>query len=144
MTYDAANDKLVLFGGNGDNREVFSGVWEWKEEEWFSQHTELPEGRSSHALIYDPVSGKTLLFGGVTEDGMADNTTWLWDGQQWERHTGESPSERHSPAIAYDKARKTIVLFSGSMNGDDELWEWANGTWTHITLEGDRLSSRMA
>ncbi|MGB3970091.1 MAG: hypothetical protein WBO45_25370 [Planctomycetota bacterium] len=126
MAYDAARQRVVLFGGFGGG-----GTWEWDGTSW----TQLapaasPSGRWGHAMAYDAARQRVVLFGGGSSAQLAD--TWEWDGTNWTQLApAASPSARYSHAIAYDVARQRVVLFGGRNSslvlGD--TWEWDGTNW---------------
>jgi hypothetical protein len=137
MAYDAARQRIVLFGGASSSSR-FSDTWEWDGATW-TQRTPAasPPARSGHALAYDSARQRVVLFGGEASFPMSDNLsdTWEWDGATWtERNHVASPRAQAVPLV-YDGARQRIIVFGGFGNGNaggntSETWEWDGATWT--------------
>jgi cysteine-rich repeat protein len=123
--YDAARDRIVLFGGGGQ-------TWEWDGARWLMQTPRIsPVARDDAAMAYDPVRKRVVLFG-----GGSFNDTWEWDGVRWElRSPATSPPPRRHHAMAFDPHRKRIVMFGGLSTlattiGD--TWAWDGDSWAPI------------
>jgi hypothetical protein len=92
MAYDAAHEKVVLFGGRR-----FGDTWTWDGTDWtkrtpvHSPYQRLDMGMASDAL------GEVVLFGGACARACAD--TWTWDGTDWtQRPAGTiSVSQKSGP-----------------------------------------------
>jgi hypothetical protein len=138
MAYDAARDKVVLFGGGTSYLEnQFADTWTWDGTNWV-QHTptQSPSRRQRFGMAYDAARSVIVLFGGVTTHGEVGDT-WTWNGTgTWTKHTPlHSPSPREVTGMAYDAARSEVVLFGG-YNGRNlgDTWTWnGTGTWTKHT-----------
>ena len=112
LAYDAARQRVVLFGGQG-NGGNFSDTWEWDGTTWLPRTpVASPLARSVHALAYDAARQRVVLFGGYSGSPLLD--TWEWDGTTWlPRAPVTSPLARSDHALAYDAARQRVVLFGG-------------------------------
>src|SRR5688572_4916037 len=66
MAYDAARQRIVLFGGRIDSGVAPLGqTWEWDGSSWSLQNPAAsPPPRHSHALAYDAARQRIVLFGG--------------------------------------------------------------------------------
>jgi hypothetical protein len=136
MAYDAARQRVVLFGGFSQysGHHNLSDTWEWDGSTW-SQRSPVtsPSARGEHAMAYDAARQRIVLFGGVFDDGTVSGSslseTWEWDGSAWsQRSPATSPSARSGHAMAYDAARQRIVIFGG--RGPADTWEWDGSTWS--------------
>jgi hypothetical protein len=142
MAYDAARQRVVLFGGiaAGTVGVALADTWEWDGTAWLQRTpSTMPSGRHSHAMTYDVARQRIVMFGGA--DNLAD--TWEWDGSNW--HAGPSgPLGRSEHAIAYDPSRQRTVVFGGRtrqwfpplgwvyvLNAD--TWEWDGAAWIEAT-----------
>jgi hypothetical protein len=130
MAYDAARQRIVLFGG--------SDTWEWDGSTW-SQRSPVtsPSARGHQTMAYDAARQRIVLFGGYFDDGTLYGSylsdTWEWDGSTWsQRSPGTLPSARFEHAMAYDAARQRVVLFGGYDNGIylSDTWEWDGSAWS--------------
>jgi hypothetical protein len=113
MAYDAARQRVVLFGGGDGRGGVFGDTWEWDGLNWAQRNTAAsPTPRQDPAMVYDAARQRIVLFGGDGGGTRAD--TWEWDGLNWaQRNTATSPTLRSGHAMAYDAAHQRVVLFGG-------------------------------
>ncbi|MBI5524957.1 MAG: hypothetical protein HY897_01340, partial [Deltaproteobacteria bacterium] len=136
MTYDAARERMVLFGGN-DGAGHLDDTWEWDETTgiWADRTPppgERPSARELHALVHVAARKTSLLFGGRDAGGTVQGT-WVWDGAagRWSRVDPASapPSARYGLAMTYDDARRRVVLFGGmdQVFSKQDVWEWDGG-----------------
>lgn len=146
MAYDAATDRVVLFGGvDFRNSHVFGDTWMWDGQTWTEMHpASSPSPRFFASMTYDAQRREIVLFGGP------DNQTWIWDGVTWtERQPQTVPPRRIAATLAYDEARQNAVLFGGQgcqtvpipvrpigqCGGLNDTWTWDGTTWTqHLVL----------
>jgi hypothetical protein len=136
MAYDAARQRLVLFGGDDGARR--GDTWEWVGAGW----TQLSSGgpgepspRFGHRMAYDAARQRIVLFGG--DDGAFRNDTWLWDGTHWVQASAGGPGDppvRRDHAMAYDVGRQRTVL-NGGWAGVElaDTWEWDGSAWSQQT-----------
>jgi len=149
MAYDAARERVVLFGGDTRATGPFGDTWLWDGESWTRASASGPPARTVHALVYDAGRERTVLFGGVSGDRMLGDT-WEWDGEGWTLVSEQGPSARALHGLAYDGARGRIVLFGGtselsataSPHGD--TWEWDGDIWTRVAVEGPSARDHVA
>src|SRR5688572_12145604 len=139
MAYDAARDRVILFGGytvgpDGRSRR-FADTWEWDGRLWREVTREGLTGRSGSAMVYDPPRGEALLFGGST--GTATDEAWAWNGSRWAL-VSRAPGRRFNPAMAYDATERRILVFGG-WNGSErlgDLLELRGPVWQPLTAVG--------
>ena len=141
MAYDAADGKVVLFGGatSGSIARPLSDTWVWNGTDWKQEHpAKSPSARGLHAMAYDAAAGKVVLFGGAISTGAVSDT-WVWNGTGWKQeHPANSPPARYSAAMAYDEAQGQVVLFGGlDSNGNllRDTWVWNGTDWTEEDFE---------
>jgi len=137
IAYDAARERVVLFGGDGD-AGFLADTWVWDGVRWEnvtpSDPLESPPARSNHALAYDADRERVVLFGGLNESWVLDDT-WEWDGTKWTDVTPDtgSPAGRETPSLVY-RGEGKVLLFGGndysSYLGD--AWEWDGTSWTPV------------
>jgi hypothetical protein len=131
MAYDAAHNKVVMFGGGGDV-SYLSDTWSWDGINWKPEMpTTIPPARSLHAMAHDAGHNKVVMFGG--SNGAYLNDTWTWDGSNWKRETpATSPPVREGSALAHDG--RNVVLFGGeSTTTYDDTWTWDGVNWKSET-----------
>ena len=133
MAYDAARDRVVMFGGSGANAVDLTDTWEWDGRTW-SKRDSIGPGRRVHPVMaYDVARRRVVLFGGAGNDGWLFDT-WEWDGTRWERKA--TGGLRFAASMAYDATRKAVVALTvpahdGSPANGMSMW---NGReWTPIT-----------
>lgn len=129
MVYDAARQRIVLFGGG---RFTATGVyvqlndtWEWDGNVWTRPALAISPSPRSAAMAYDASRRRTVLFGGPDDD------TWEWDGATWTRFApAVRPPVTGATAMAYDEARQRIVLCATPRTGGfAQTWEWDGSAW---------------
>ena len=78
MTYDAARERTVLFGGaDASQNSFFDDTWEWDGLGWARlKPPQSPSARSSNALAYDATRRRVVLFGGANADGTLSDGRW--------------------------------------------------------------------
>ena len=148
LTYDSANDQVVLFGGGDNSGAVYNDTWVYAGSgaaRTWTRKTPLqsPSARRGHATAFDSSRSEMILFGG---DGL--NDTWIWTGTDstWAQRTPPlSPSVRGGHSLTFDPSKREAVLFGGGappsggteiMSG--ELWAWSGSTatWTKRVIGG--------
>lgn len=137
MAYDAAADRIVLFGGSPPNG-VYLGdthVFDCASSTW-TQITggPSPSPRYGHTMTYDAARNEVILFGGrlVNGNGTFSNETWAFNGTSWQqRMPVNAPPPRYLHAAVYDSARAVIVVFGGGgpPATTSDTWEWNGTNW---------------
>ncbi|MBI3893680.1 MAG: PKD domain-containing protein [Candidatus Wallbacteria bacterium] len=148
LAYDAARDRVVLFGGfsRAPGGGILGDTWEWDGTNWSQKFTATsPPARDSHGMAFDNVRNRVLLFGG--ENG-ANNDTWEYDGTNWKlvSEPVTSPSARIGHGLSFDSTRGKTLLFGGkdlSSNLLSDTWSWDGVQWTSL-LPGTGPSARKA
>src|SRR5215216_2416540 len=82
LAYDAARERVVLFGGRAAGATLQADTWEWDGRDWTQVADTGPDARASHALAFDQIRGRVVLFGGEAASALRADT-WEWDGQDW-------------------------------------------------------------
>lgn len=136
--YDAARQRLVMFGGQSGSGAL-ADTWEWDGERWSRAQGEGPSGRVGHAMAFDASRGVVVLWGGVTSTQELPAETWLWNGTAWTRRDGPAPPGRFAHQLAWMPARGRVVLIGGRDTQGEraDLWEWDGERWT--ALSGQEL-----
>jgi hypothetical protein len=90
LSYDAARNRLVLFGGRvfGPNRsmQMLVDTWEWDGRRWTLVDTAGPGPRIHGAIGYDPIRRRVVMHGGGDRTGIRRDT-WEWTGERWREVT---------------------------------------------------------
>ena len=142
--FDAAADRLVLFGGAesagivGDTWQLdLSGTPTWSQ---LSPTGTAPGGRYIHDATLDPVRDRMLVFGGADNFGLT-NDCWALDLSPptpvWSQivPSGALPPARSWPSIVYDPADDRLVLFGGNGSLSGEAPHPLQDTWS-LNLSG--------
>jgi hypothetical protein len=143
MAWDAARQRLVLFGGRRDLDGIdLADTWEWDGATWLQRSPSTsPSPRISHGMAFDALRQRVVLFGGGGANasgwtGLSD--TWEWDGSNWTQlRPTTSPPARFGASMAWDTVRQRLVLFGGWGAPPDrslaDTWEWDGATWAQRT-----------
>jgi hypothetical protein len=138
MVYDAAHDRIVLFGGRNAAGAPLGDTWLWNGSFW-SPGPGGPPARYDPAMAYDPVRGVVVLFGG--DDGAQKlGDTWEWDGSGWAQRATTGPAARGGAALSdYGNACGGLLLFAGrTASGlQQDHWFWTGTSW----IPGSAVSS---
>jgi hypothetical protein len=148
IAYDAATQKVVLFGGEvvsepdniPQNGAASGATWLWNGTTWTEASAPAsPPARFGASMAYDPDLGATVLFGGVAGNVTAQPPTgpvtvfddmWSWNGTTWTQMQPASlPPGRFFSQMTYDATRHELVLFGGSLNANAD----SNDTWVFRT-----------
>jgi hypothetical protein len=140
MTYDAARQRVVMFGGwmSGTQDDT---LWEWDGAAWTQHAVDGPTARVDSALAFDPGRHVVVLHGGTPSthnEPAAGYETWEWDGAAWTRRT-VVPGDTEAHAMANDSARGEIVLFGGPQALGDEspnTYVLDSGGWRVAATDG--------
>ncbi|HZW10685.1 MAG TPA: kelch repeat-containing protein [Phycisphaerales bacterium] len=119
--YDAARERVVLFGGiDGDG--LTDQTWEWDGQAWTDvSPAGAPSARQYHTLSYDPARGVCVLVGGQTAGGGDSDETWEWDGEFWSRIvTDQGLGARRRHAATFDARHGELVVFGGWRGGQHD------------------------
>jgi hypothetical protein len=152
MVWDAARQRIVLFGG-GSGGNFLNDLWEWDGTTWTPRPSAgdptygLPFGRSQHGLAYDADRNAIVLHGGLhllSPPYSVGGDTWELRDSQWQRRANAgfdtplyNPDHR---AMAYHASRgKTLLagLPDGNVSQNPFLpitfWEWLpSGSWQQL------------
>jgi Galactose oxidase, central domain/Kelch motif len=149
--YDAANDRLVLFGGHSNI--LSNAVWtlDFATLTWTQLEPggPAPSPRDGHVAVYDPSRQRMVVFGG--NDGAELNDVWalsLGATPQWTQlsPSGTPPSARAQLAGIYDPVRDRMLIQGGDSGGAlDDVWALSfagGGSWSQITTGGPTPPAR--
>jgi hypothetical protein len=78
MAYDAARNRVVLFGGDDNSPGYLGDTWEWDGSTWVAvASTTSPNARYGHAMVYDESDQRVVLFGGDNNASGLLAETWI-------------------------------------------------------------------
>lgn len=112
MTYDAADQGVLLFGGG--SFAPLGDTWFFQGGSW-TRWTELvsPAWRSDSALVYDPRLNASVLYGGSGNTSYLGDT-WEFSGDAWHPVTDPiGPPNATDFGMAYDPLLGAVVLTGG-------------------------------
>jgi hypothetical protein len=134
--YDAANQRMIVFGGVDFYWETLNDVWALDltpgHKEW---HEIFPSGispvkRGNHSAIYDADNERMVVFGGVDFYWETLNDVWALDltpgHEEWHEvfPSGISPAKRRNHSAIHDAANERMVILGGE-DGDsyfNDVW----------------------
>jgi hypothetical protein len=170
LTYDAATNQLVLFGGGSNGPRIgglvpppLNDTWVWTGSNWIQQHPSTsPLPVLLPSLVYDAAQQNLLLFGGLyantTPMRKELNDTWQWTGSNWvQLHPQTSPNLfdfvngqqevlYSNPNMVYNAQNRQIFLLFGGDNTvtHDKLqagWVWDGTNWSKTSVNGPQTSA---
>jgi len=140
MTYDAATQTVVMFGGWTLQAGGVCGstagneTWSFDGTNWTKlQPANPPPVRTNAVTAYDAATSKIILFGGADGLGNPLKDTWSWDGSNWTQLSPKNvPPARSGASMVYDSALTELIMFGGSgasgLLGD--TWAWTGTNWS--------------
>ncbi|MFO0667216.1 MAG: kelch repeat-containing protein [Polyangiaceae bacterium] len=136
MAYDAARERVVLFGGLSTGTPL-ADTWTFDGTKWKHESPGVsPPGIVDAAVSYDPDAKRVLLVGGSTSTGP-NNDLWSWDGTTWRlERLGSQPELRDTqPFLFEDTSRRELLSFTGgadesAFSKDDFAWANSGRDWT--------------
>ena len=161
--YDAASNRLTVFGGNNCFATYYSDVWvlsnanglggtpTWSQ---LAPGTPINSARQGHEAGYDPASNRMIVFGGGPLSAPMLNETWILTNANglggvpnWAQlaPTGTLPPARNAFASVYDPSTNRMTIFGGSTSVSqlNDVWvlSGANGVsgtpmWTQLAPTG--------
>lgn len=134
--YDAARDRVVLFGGRtrGVNGAVVlsNETWEFADDVWIRRTTPNAPAATYHsAMVFDPSRERTYLYAG--------SQFWSYDGNDWTQvtTTGPNPGTQSVCVLVFDSRDNSIVLLPKSATAPTWVWngtQWEQGAPTGVVL----------
>ncbi len=143
--YDAANNRMIVFGGRGISGNLPNEVWVLSNADGVGGSPSWtlliagsgPSARSFHSAVYDPANNRMIVFGGEP----LSNDVWVLSNANGMGGTpiwtllpaaGTLPSPRLGHSAVYDAANNRMIIFAGETNLGvtfDDVWvlSHANG-----------------
>jgi hypothetical protein len=136
LTYDAARQVVVMYGGGGPGDAASLGsTWVFDGASWQQVATDGPGPRSDVRLTFDAAREIVVLYGGRARDatGMqVFSDTWEWNGTAWRKAADGGPPARTHAALGYDPVSRHVLLYGGSGTSDEnygDTWSWDGAAW---------------
>lgn len=146
VAYDAANRRILLFGG--DDGRARNDLWSYSltEQRWqaLTPTGTAPAPRFGHTAILDPEGRQLVIFGGQASGFFSDVWAYQIDTNSWRQLAPEQagPSRRYGHSAIYDPARRRMVVSHGftSSGRFDDTWAFnlTNNTWRDISPTSGR------
>jgi hypothetical protein len=140
MTYDAASERILIFGGQVLDNAPVHDVFAWDGSEWTLVTSDGPVSRAHFGFVNDPNHGQVLLYGGY-DGGMYEDFWSLRDGV-WEQLEIAGPGTRSHFGMAYDSTANELYIYGGATTSSsfgsltDETWVLRNGSWQLLETPG--------
>ncbi|HVB22683.1 MAG TPA: hypothetical protein VNG51_12115 [Ktedonobacteraceae bacterium] len=154
LTYDAAQQNLLLFGGlyadTTPMRKELNDTWQWTGTNWVQLHPQtspnlfdMVNGQqvlySNPNMAYNPQNQQIfLLFGGDDDNNDKFQAGWTWDGTNWSKAKVNGPlTSADTGYLMYDARMQTVLemtdfLPSTSISFDTTLWKLEGETWVKL------------
>jgi len=152
--YDAANQRMVVFGGNdltGEKSDTFFLSLPLNPPFVWSNGPSGPIKRTEHSAVYDGMRQQMIIFGGLDHATLPDGSilnedTWflnLAGTPSWNQpFLSGAPFFRQGHTTVYDSSNQRLVLFGGDTQfspspvANNELWAVqldAGSSWTFLS-----------
>ncbi|MCI4350491.1 MAG: PKD domain-containing protein [Thermoplasmata archaeon] len=147
MTWDAADNYVLLFGGRNTSTD-FNDTWTFNGTNWTKINTTVaPPPMTSGRIAYDVADGFVWMYGGYSIMPGAPskyNATWTYKAGLWSNITANvtgAPVDPHTVNYAaYDSTDKYVVLYGGNQPAPNfncsltgNTWRYVNGTYVDLT-----------
>jgi cysteine-rich repeat protein len=129
MAYDAARQRVVMFGGEvqvGMGLTATDELWEYDGDTWTLIDVEDgPGARQRASAVYAPSLGGVVMIGGFAGD---PEITWRWDGASWTQLPVPALTipGGYPGCATYDHGARALVVAAGNLG----LWQLDGGSWT--------------
>lgn len=124
MTYDAAVDRTILFGGEDSNTNLGDTWWfDLGSSAWIQKFPSAsPAPRFSSGFVYDPVAGWDVLFGGYPLN--AETWTYQPASNEWIHvFPSTSPPACFGPSLVYvTSASKPLLVDMRNLYPTQTWW----------------------
>jgi Galactose oxidase, central domain len=136
MAYDPVSDRIVLFGGLGNNSN-FNDTWTFDGTTWTQIFPAVaPPPRNGATMAYDVVAKKLIMFGGFNDPNYLQDT-WVFDGatSSWtEAQMSVNPPKATGAMLFTDPLYGRAMMFGGYNAGrkvpvESNTWRWTEKGW---------------
>ena len=148
MVYDDKNQRVILFGGIGNNSDILSDLWVWDGTNWKLITNNAGLSSFGHSTVVNSNTGDVLLFGGVNSNKSNPSANvYVLNNNKWELYAvSNQPVGRSGSAFAYDHRNKMLILHGGSpqiWKFDKSIlkntWGWDGAKWHLLSSRGPDL-----
>lgn len=136
MTYDVADQYVVLFGGQSASAYALNDTWTFANGTWTNITATAgtaPSARYSMAMTYDAADGYVLAFGGSSiTTSCPCNDTWSFLHGKWSRILTNPPYGYDGGGIQVERFSMTYDAADGYVLATDgtDTWRYSAGTWS--------------
>jgi PKD repeat protein len=135
MTYDFADQYVVLFGGLDASAFATNYTWTFANGTWTnitSTAGPAPSARYDMAMTYDATDGYVLAFGGSSTGNCACNDTWSFVHGKWNRTDAVPPYEYSGGGVEVERFSMTYDPADGYVLATDgtDTWRYSSGIWS--------------
>ncbi len=141
MAYDAAHQRVVMFGGSSGNTDepYPASLWAWDGDTWKCIAADGPPGRRDAFLEFDGARRELVLFGGrqiVDRSVEYFTDTWAWNGAAWTLRQRSGPGPRIHGATVYDRRMRSVIIHGGGTpeGWRHDTWRWSGTDWREVQL----------
>jgi N-acetylneuraminic acid mutarotase len=141
MAYNSLSDRVILFGGYGDDSSLFGDTWVYDlfTNTWTNMSPLIqPSPRYSHSMVYHSLADKIILFGGTSDSSSSFGDTWAYDlsTNTWtSMNPSTSPTARFQHSMVYDSKSDKVILFGGR---DEETYSKVlDDTWVYDLISNN-------
>lgn len=136
MAYDPVSDRIVLFGGIGNNGNL-NDTWTFDGTTWTQIFPAVaPPPRNGATMAYDQVAKKLIMFGGFNDPEYLQDT-WIFDGatSSWtEAQMLVMPPRATGAMLFTDPLFGRAMMFGGYNAGrkvpvESNTWRWTDKGW---------------
>ncbi|MGH9456152.1 MAG: Kelch repeat-containing protein [Thermoanaerobaculia bacterium] len=135
MVWDANRDRVLLFGGAGQDDVALADTWEFRDDAW--HRLEPPASPSARRLaghVFDPLRDRFIIYGGAVGPTTTLQDTWEFDGTTWTQVGTTGPDVRN-PILVYDETRDEVLMVAVLDDGTSAMYRYDAPTWTEIEPE---------
>ncbi|MDE1820730.1 MAG: hypothetical protein KGI98_07760 [Euryarchaeota archaeon] len=130
MSYDSADNEVVLFGGAAPNYVPLGDTWTFHAGSWtqiFPALSPSPRFNGIQGFNDDPAVGYAVMYGGGN-DTTSFPQTWAFRGGSWTPFTtAVSPGLNGDMGSVYDASAGGMIIFGGGSPIDNATWIF--GPW---------------
>ena len=140
LGFDAADNKVVLFGGYNNSVGTFGDTWTYSAGVWTHlAPTTSAYGRWGGAMTFDEADNYLVLWGGGYIWDTPVDSVWKFAAGNWtEVGPGTGPPEAYGASMAYDPVDGYVVFFGGysplTVSYLQQTWLYNSGVWTLAPL----------
>jgi len=139
VAYDAARQRVVLYGGTGPTGTGPGGfindLWEWDGAVWQQRAVAaFPPARIYGAFAFDRARNVCVLFSGShPSTGALQTDTWEWNGTTWTQALPAAhPLGRRLANMTFDPSTQRLLLYGGDGPASlifTDTWTWDGVAW---------------